>query len=712
MSDKEFNAVVEGILGNVAKLAAGAAIKLIGGNPGVLKNKNVAQQTQTSKGGEEKPDGEDEPEVTSASVSNTLDKPQPSQAMNNNDPNFKNKINTSSIPNITKKLQKPQASNDNTTNIGEDNMSNDLIAAFLKLQEDKTGNIFEASKRLLKEKQPKTNTEVPEVQNGVKGGLDKDGPAAMESVEHIEERNAENKEKKKKVIPSDKREKNSVNDKFDARQFSSDVRKLNKEEAVVEAVSRERMNLATRTKDERDAAKEWDNPSLRKVDSKSSYSPTSSAADVVKKMRAKLKEDTVEEGKVDPAMLAAMAKHTGAPKKIATGTVTVDPKDWKKAATGKIDKVEGGAARADDTRTHGMSATFKGTYAGTKAKGNLKKEEVEVVEEEKKDIEYVTIHAPGNRHHGRKARVFHRFDDGRVNAQLNTTNGFGRRAALNLTLKPHEYQEVKKLGESVENIEEVKNVAEAGPEDLIKSAEKHMSSMNWNRPFSRPSTNHAVKMHALKRSMNDPAEQARKAAGQKVVNDTINSDKFKQSAQHAGEVLAKNHYNDPKFRKEEVEELDEKSKSLGSAIKKYKFWNKSSFDNGDPRNVKDRLNKMTDTEKSEIANREGKLTGPAELQRRLAKNSVKEEVKELEEKNWIKGAIKHPGALHKELGVPEGEKIPAGKLEKASHAGGKEGQRARLAITLKHMHHENISFTDEELEHFDKVMNSVEDNNE
>lgn len=52
-------------------------------------------------------------------------------------------------------------------------------------------------------------------------------------------------------------------------------------------------------------------------------------------------------------------------------------------------------------------------------------------------------------------------------------------------------------------------------------------------------------------------------------------------------------------------------------------------------------------------------------------------------KNWIKGAIKHPGALHKELGVPEGKKIPASKLAAAAKKPGKEGQRARLAQTLK-----------------------------
>ncbi|MES1986480.1 MAG: hypothetical protein V4440_00355 [Pseudomonadota bacterium] len=55
----------------------------------------------------------------------------------------------------------------------------------------------------------------------------------------------------------------------------------------------------------------------------------------------------------------------------------------------------------------------------------------------------------------------------------------------------------------------------------------------------------------------------------------------------------------------------------------------------------------------------------------------------MSDKNWIKGAIKKKGALHKELGVPEGKKIPAKKLAKAAKAPGKEGQRARLAETLK-----------------------------
>ena len=52
---------------------------------------------------------------------------------------------------------------------------------------------------------------------------------------------------------------------------------------------------------------------------------------------------------------------------------------------------------------------------------------------------------------------------------------------------------------------------------------------------------------------------------------------------------------------------------------------------------------------------------------------------------WISKAIKKPGALHKALKVPEGQKIPAKKLAAAAKQPGKMGQRARLAQTLGKM---------------------------
>lgn len=52
-------------------------------------------------------------------------------------------------------------------------------------------------------------------------------------------------------------------------------------------------------------------------------------------------------------------------------------------------------------------------------------------------------------------------------------------------------------------------------------------------------------------------------------------------------------------------------------------------------------------------------------------------------KKWIQGAIKHKGALHKELHVPMGKKIPRSKISKASKSTNpKLARRANLAKTL------------------------------
>lgn len=54
--------------------------------------------------------------------------------------------------------------------------------------------------------------------------------------------------------------------------------------------------------------------------------------------------------------------------------------------------------------------------------------------------------------------------------------------------------------------------------------------------------------------------------------------------------------------------------------------------------------------------------------------------------HWIQGAIKRPGALHRALHVPEGQKIGEKKIEKATHSGNERiAREARLAETLSHM---------------------------
>lgn len=58
---------------------------------------------------------------------------------------------------------------------------------------------------------------------------------------------------------------------------------------------------------------------------------------------------------------------------------------------------------------------------------------------------------------------------------------------------------------------------------------------------------------------------------------------------------------------------------------------------------------------------------------------------QFKEGGWIEKARKDmgaPGALHAELGIPKGQKIPASKLAAAAKKPGIEGKRARLAITF------------------------------
>ena len=50
---------------------------------------------------------------------------------------------------------------------------------------------------------------------------------------------------------------------------------------------------------------------------------------------------------------------------------------------------------------------------------------------------------------------------------------------------------------------------------------------------------------------------------------------------------------------------------------------------------------------------------------------------------WIQKIGMKKGALHEQMGVPKGQKIPAKKLAAAAKKPGTLGKRARLAETLK-----------------------------
>ncbi len=58
-----------------------------------------------------------------------------------------------------------------------------------------------------------------------------------------------------------------------------------------------------------------------------------------------------------------------------------------------------------------------------------------------------------------------------------------------------------------------------------------------------------------------------------------------------------------------------------------------------------------------------------------------------EAKKWIQKAIEKPGSLHRALGVPSGEKIPAEKLKVKPGDTAKMKKRKILAKTLKGLKH-------------------------
>lgn len=93
--------------------------------------------------------------------------------------------------------------------------------------------------------------------------------------------------------------------------------------------------------------------------------------------------------------------------------------------------------------------------------------------------------------------------------------------------------------------------------------------------------------------------------------------------------------------------------------------------------------KLVGKQKKIDANHNGKIDAQDFKILKGGKKDVKEG-----DKKWIQKAInpKHKGKLHKELGVPQGEKIPASKLNAAIKKGGKIGKEAKLAKTLKSLH--------------------------
>jgi len=54
---------------------------------------------------------------------------------------------------------------------------------------------------------------------------------------------------------------------------------------------------------------------------------------------------------------------------------------------------------------------------------------------------------------------------------------------------------------------------------------------------------------------------------------------------------------------------------------------------------------------------------------------------------WIQGAHLRKGALHRRLGIPEGQNIPVTLLRRAAKVVGILGQEARFALTARKFRH-------------------------
>ena len=107
---------------------------------------------------------------------------------------------------------------------------------------------------------------------------------------------------------------------------------------------------------------------------------------------------------------------------------------------------------------------------------------------------------------------------------------------------------------------------------------------------------------------------------------------------------------------------------------------------GDGNSVKEDFDRINATINRPRPKAEPKKEAPLKItpeQRRAMQEETMVGKAEGGKANFIKDAIKKPGALRASLGAKKGEPIAAGKLAKAAKAPGKLGQRARFAEMLK-----------------------------
>lgn len=176
-------------------------------------------------------------------------------------------------------------------------------------------------------------------------------------------------------------------------------------------------------------------------------------------------------------------------------------------------------------------------------------EEVEL--EEAFDGSTLTIHSPGHRLHGKTAYIFHRHEDGRINAQIRNSHKKGD--VTNLTLKPGQF----KLNE---DSQAATSDNPSGPQQTVGEVDNNNSHLNNNPTGDQPNkgevktTLEQIAMQAAE--MHDQLED-----GQEVDSGVLAAiGEAKDALEQAYETISSN-----KNVKEEAEELDEISAAFYAA---------------------------------------------------------------------------------------------------------------------------------------------------
>jgi hypothetical protein len=145
---------------------------------------------------------------------------------------------------------------------------------------------------------------------------------------------------------------------------------------------------------------------------------------------------------------------------------------------------------------------------------------------------------------------------------------------------------------------------------------------------------------------------------------------------------------------ERTEEKDKNGKVVRWKDETDWYKSKNKDGRGKATNLSDKARKETEKlAKEEVTKKKPDWLIAAEKRAEAKQGKLPESVESLDEKNWIKGAIKHPGALTaaaKKAGESNSE-----YEQQHKHDSGVSGKRSRLALTLKKMHHEAVEALDE-----------------